>query len=110
MNLEEKKFLLGALKNVYKNPNCLAGICYQVESQYDYTELDLVVEALICLFVKWPKFSGQVTYPVRHPILSPFDAYQETHDMWDKETEYGRNRWELLEFCINELEKEINDA
>ena len=57
----------------------------------------------------WPKFSGYVHYPVP-PTIEGKDSSSEYHqcpDTWNQETEYGKLRWELLEFCIQRLEDRI---
>lgn len=53
----------------------------------------------------WPKFSGTLCYPVPHNTLSPIVAYDESTNVWDKRTQYGRDRHELLEFIITTLEE-----
>ncbi len=54
----------------------------------------------------WPMFSGDPEYPVPHPDMDPEPAYLEP-DLWDAETEYGRNRLSLLEFLITRFEEEV---
>ena len=57
---------------------------------------------------EWPKYSGNRWYPVRHPDMNSFKAYVDPSIyMWDPSTEYGRNRYELLEFLITKLEGEL---
>lgn len=71
-------------------------------------------DKLIDLFERWPKFSGHIGFPVPAPKewgVDASDAYtltQEADTLWDRSTEYGRLRWELLDFLITELEKEVN--
>lgn len=50
------------------------------------------------LFVEWPKFSGNTAYPIGW--LARVSA-----TLWDRNTEYGQLRWELLEWLIKELQK-----
>lgn len=64
------------------------------------------------LFMLWPKFSGYVLYPVdskghtfRH-AKDRFIYYQNIDKLWDEKTEYGKLRRELLQFCIDYLEKQ----
>ena len=65
---------------------------------------------------KWPKWSGDITYPVPVPVPAnmglaelkagvhtPMDAYHYFHNVW--EGAYGELRMELLDFLIEELEQ-----
>lgn len=61
---------------------------------------------LTSLFMSWPKFSGVPAYPVPYPDCeSATYAYNATAMLW--EGAYGDLRRELLDHCINELEKEL---
>ena len=105
-----KAELLEALKQVHKQPMPRAGICHQLELRRRDEDADYWLCKIRGLFRKWPKFSGIIDYPVPHPTESPCVAYAETVDMWDRRTEYGQARWDLLDFCISELEKELCDG
>lgn len=68
------------------------GMCYyffQLSGKYpnQYSELD---------WEKWDKFSGDHFYPV------PGGVYEE-YELWKKSTLYGKNRYELLDWCINQI-------
>lgn len=57
-------------------------------------------------FRKWPKFSGDIHYPILgsseyYTCMTPFE-------MWSPSHPYGALRRELLEFLIDEIEKELN--
>ena len=55
---------------------------------------------------RWVGFSGNGKYPVPHPDFTcPVAAYQLVMDNW--EGEYGQLRYELLDFLIEELTKEV---
>lgn len=57
------------------------------------------------LMNKWPKHSGSNIYPVPHPHMSSGAAFYDSspEDMWDPDSgEYARNRWELLNWMIEE--------
>lgn len=71
------------------------GICGNIVSTGPFTEDDLLHH-----FIDWPEYSGRMKFPVSHPELSPRDAYMDTEDLWDVDTEYGRARWRLLDFLI----------
>lgn len=58
-------------------------------------------------FTTWPKYSGRITFPVPHPTYAPNEAYTILENLWDRGTEYGRNRWELLDHCLAETLKEL---
>jgi len=78
------------------------GMCHSVIIRMPYAAG--VYPALEELFLTWPKFSGSITFPVPNGVQPAADAYlSHAGDMWDRETEYGRNRWELLDHCINQL-------
>ena len=88
------------------------GICANAQSALLFVDVRIseVTDFLIPYFKRWPKFSGNPDYPVSHPRLMPDEAYFDTKHYFEKYTEYGRNRWELLHFLIDELEQEINNS
>jgi len=55
-------------------------------------------------YVLWPKYSGNLNYPVPHPKLHPREAYETVYDVWDVDTEYGRDRRELALWFADYLE------
>lgn len=59
------------------------------------------------LFASWDKHSCDPAYPVSAGVLSPCHLFikfqREKRDMWDRNTEYGNNRRDLLLHCINEV-------
>jgi hypothetical protein len=65
------------------------------------------------LFPLWPKYSGLHNFPVPSADADgdPCDAYMEADsaEMWNRKTSrYAALRWELLEFLIETLEREID--
>lgn len=79
-----------------------AGLCYNLERVGFW---DTRGEKLRSLFRSWPLFSGNIEYPVHRGIKSMANhAYNKTTDMWDQKTVYGRNRLDLLNWCIEQLE------
>lgn len=54
--------------------------------------------------LRWPKHSGDWYFPIPGGV----DAFYNCPDKWDRSTEYGRLRWELLDFLIEELRNERN--
>lgn len=64
------------------------------------------------LFAAWPKFSGSVLFPVPatderfwHFTHSEEHQFMKTEDFW--EGDYGQLRKELLDFCIQTLQQEL---
>lgn len=93
--------LLKALLKTKACPDKDYGICNNVPVYLD--------RLLFSLFKAWPKFSGTLSFPVPHPA-EPFSAaaaraYYFAKDKW--EGEYGALRMELLDFCITELEDQL---
>ena len=60
-------------------------------------------------FYTWPKFSGDVNFPIDdpHEIETPCNVYARSHK-WIGE--YGALRFELLDHVIDCLKKEIESA
>lgn len=96
------KEFLEALKKLRYTRNNYQGICSQVR---------INETVLYPLFRKWPNFSGCIEFPIPHPLHpknkdKARDAYcTGGGNKWDG-SDYGKLRWELLEFMIAELEKE----
>ena len=65
---------------------------------------------LTAKFKQWPKFSGVVSYPVPGVFASSATAFASASpaQMWSPSHPYGALRRELLQFLIDELEKELN--
>ena len=104
-----KAKLLEALKQVRERPDPRIGICHQFARKCSDVNADYWRSKLQGLFRRWPQFSGSADFPVPHPTEPACIAYSSTQNMWDRRTKYGRVRWDLLEFCISELEKELSD-
>ena len=101
MSRDVKIKLLKSLLKVKACPYQDRGICGSLPMYFDRGRL------LFSLFKAWPKFSGTLNFPVPHPTepFSAASAYYFARDKW--EGEYGDLRRELLDHCINELEKEL---
>ena len=80
------------------------GICYHVE--YDWETGQQYIEkwwdTSAAAFRAWPLFSGDYNYPITTGDQQDweFDEAQARSTMWDRSTEYGRLRWELLDHLI----------
>jgi len=86
------------------------GICWHMHMALG--EIDIALEQRHKInnwvrdaFSEWPKSSGDKNYPVPDGDMDPEVAFDTTEDLWDTNTEYGRNRFELLDFLIQEAEK-----
>lgn len=105
-----KHTLLAALRKIHEDPYPSIGICNQVDWFTEDCGLEnrfRIQELLYELFESWPKYSGQRYYPIPHPDPQhlPQEAYiSNSQYHWDRTTPYGVLRWELLEFCIAQLE------
>lgn len=86
------------------------GICLEVWRRDEDFYHDEAKETLNRLFKTWPKFSGNSRYPIRSSIRKPpsysFLKGVEKGNNWDKRTKYGRLRWELLDFLIEQTKPE----
>ncbi len=70
------------------------GICNNVDIPWQVLEF---------AFPKWSKFSGVINFPVPDELLTPEAAYNygwQDDGLWSKETQYGKDRYELLDFLI----------
>lgn len=101
--------LLEALKEIKRRLDCgedlpdiKNGICINIKRIYpiEYGELN-ICQQIADLSKNWDKYSGSYAYPVGGQ-----KEYYTDLDKWDKTTKYGALRRELLDFLINELEKE----
>lgn len=106
-----------------KNPN--DGICamihngvmdyfYKFNNYHDYTKVFFRINSYIKQYMeKWPKFSGNNSYPVPSPIEGedPGKIFIDIMDSKDSEgfwvCEYGALRIELLNFVIEEMKKDL---
>lgn len=86
-----------------------AGICHQLERYFlarDGRTTHPAIHELKELSTRWPKFSGDIEYPVPHPgYTHGYEAYVLVLSKWDGE--YGANRRELLDWLIDTLEEEL---
>ncbi len=121
MRTISQDMLLAALKQVaedtmYQVP--YFGICHGLDMIYWNTpshisdaDIALAKEAdeqfrWVCTM--WPHYSGSVFYPISVPgsELEPIQQFALGNDNWNRETQYGQLRWDLLHFAIKYLENE----
>ena len=94
--------LLNELRELRDNPSKLnkrRGICGNLKAREQRLEFILLVK-------KWPKYSGNLSFPIPHPNYpnDPGTGYLEEEDMWNRSKAYGKLRWELLNWAIATLE------
>jgi len=107
--------LCDALTSIIRNPNLAAvGICehLRLESNVNSLLIGAVIETLAR---RWPKYSGTIRYPVPDPTswlyggprcAAPHRAAHAYYNLPRHRGEYGRNRLELVEFLLTELDKD----
>lgn len=98
----KKKTVLAALYRVKFTAFKRRSICEEFSRHYRGD--DHYGEDLRRLFKLWPKFSGQSVFPVPGGFTA-FCRAAGTKYMWSGE--YGQLRKELLNFMIEQLEKEL---
>ena len=65
-------------------------------------------------FTCWPKYSGDSMHPI--PNVDGCNPSHQYHiarydkTLWDRDTEYGRLRWGLLDYLIEQVKKELADV
>lgn len=109
---EELELVIRALKSLRTLKRRKFGICYYFK---EYNDEYLSYHLIKPYFKSWPKFSGNLDYPVPSPVENgkhivstlAYFAYDLGDDMWDKYTQYGSDRHELLEHCITEATKKL---
>jgi len=75
------------------------GICTNVG-------IDLERDPFYDIVIRWPKYTGVITFPVPATGHDPISAYDDI-PLW--KGEYGANRRELAAFIADELEKLPDD-
>lgn len=89
------------------------GICgnvYEHGMQNDSLSYEEVVKVGALsrnIFNFWPKFSGNIVYPIRETRCS-YENASCNRTLWDKNTPYGKLRWELLDFMIGSVQDMID--
>ena len=89
--------------------NLGVGLCHNVGVKLTYSEESAWIRVCPVLYKEWPKYSGIPAYPVPSSTKDPDMAYWDTDDMYDTETQYGRDRLELAQFMIDTLKAELKE-
>ncbi len=111
MLTEIQKKILVALKNTKKNKNITVGICHHIHNFYGNRQVSPkeLSEEYEKLFRMWPKFSGNIQFPVSGiDGMSAEESYVYTKNLWRQSSQYGRDRMELLDFMISQLESQLS--
>lgn len=103
--------ILEALKKIQagERPMRDLGICANVyeimclEDSNEELEVD-IHKFLESMFLRWPNFSGYVSYPVEGSSEVFWSAVAKRH-RWDPEDDHGALRLDLLAWLIEELSK-----
>lgn len=84
------------------------GICTQVSEHLTIQERGY----MLYLMRQWPERSGSINWPVPASLTDTSTkaakvkyVKSSTKQMWDRDTEYGQLRLELLDWLIEELQK-----
>ena len=106
MNHETYVKLVAALSELAERDRpATLGICTAVIGIVGLDDYENAYRDMRDAFRRWPLFSGDISFPVPHPTMSTIDSYYNSNENWDTDTEYGRNRWALLAFLLEDLAK-----
>lgn len=116
--IRAKRDLLDILKHIKNTTNLepFWGICGHVNAftnVIEHTELFLIEREMTALFKQWPKYSGHPSFPIpgsrglNNAANAYFHARHSKQGTFSKRHENGRLRWELLEWMIQELKREL---
>lgn len=83
------------------------GICASLIHEARAVDRATLEDWLHDVFAVWPKFSGNIDYPIAVSFDPRYD-YGHCRGRWDRHTAYGALRWELLDFCIEQAEQQLN--
>lgn len=90
--------------------NLAKGICGNLESVNSHNSNTFI------LWLKenvseWEKFSGSSIFPVASPnsLYSAMDYYMKSRQLNVWEGEYGEDRKELLQWCIDRITKQLKE-
>lgn len=127
--MDSLKAVLQALYNLRDDPNTCRGICNYLNERGLKSSWKFVQQSI---YESWPRYSCNIVYPVPAPECMQelfeegesyfasdeaqdlYDSYESAEEAayeecenghyFDRDTEYGAARWELLEHAIKWLE------
>ena len=113
VNKETLEYLLYQLESIKKfGPNRPeVGICRNVLGD-TIPNTTYLLEIFDYLSIeKWELYTGLEEFPVPSfvPSLSCYECYDRL-DKWSKRSKYGKARWDLVDYLINQIKKELGDA
>lgn len=82
------------------------GICKNLNDLVDLNRK--AYDFFINLMESWPKFSGSRMFPVSG--VDSFHESMQNGTLWDKSTDEGRLRFELLDYLIETVENTYNET
>ena len=100
--MKELLYKLRALRDRASRGECKVGICGELGVMC-FDETDVFLQTV---FAKWPHYNENNAYP----IPGGFHAYHKARrkgTLWTKHSEYGRLRWDLLEYLINVVTNKV---
>lgn len=101
---ETAQALLAGMKRLRENgpESRHLGICWNLQHATTYQgDGYYAYGAVSDLAVGWPKHRGNPAFPV------PQSVGMNLTDVWDLDTQYGRDRWELLDWIIERAEESL---
>lgn len=106
-----KRLILDALLYLKENGPLIdgTGICHNLHKiMRKYGVYHSVDDDLIKIFISWEEFSGDKNYPISvSKLVSAAHQYERSKQLWNTKTEYGKARYRLLDFLIDEIKKEL---
>lgn len=115
--IQEQQALLDVLYEIRLNgpTKTNEGICTAVANAlgFDVITVGDIDDLLADVMGTWPKSTGSVNFPVPGTnglsnTAMYVDCSRHKESMWDKSTEYGQLRWELLDHCIAQLQIQLS--
>lgn len=94
MTLHEALVQLNKMVEEGEAPAPELGICDNVK----YIAGENFSDEIADISSEWPEYSGNITFPVPHPTLSPRDGYIKMRKHWTGK--YGAARRRFLDFLI----------
>lgn len=101
-----------ALQNLIEKPpknNIRKGVCSLFHREFKRLTqtvrgegFGVVIGDILATY--WDKYSGDFEYPIPHPSLDPETAFN-YFAKWDKDTQYGLNRYEAIQCLIEHSDK-----
>ena len=96
--------IVAGIRNLESHPefSLRYGICYNVRNT-----MGIRLENRV--FHLYPNFSGNTSYPVKHPTIpDPFEAYEEYEEYGEEEDywkgEYGEERRKFLQWLADNIQ------